>query len=182
MCWGGWLSPKSSTMVDMWTLFLELTMNRVTGVIEAVIPWWQEVWKRETQLTQSSKCFIYVFKYSLSGGFMKNTSVLNIWLLHLYKIPLLFFSNIQILNLCWQNPYFTCETSTLMVSVHAETNTTFIQVDILFRQIIKAQNSLAHHDSFIIGMMTQVSQCGPLPGFSQNHGKDRGFIFCLTWG
>lgn len=36
------LSPNSSTTVDLLMLFLELRMDRMTGIIEAVIPWRQD--------------------------------------------------------------------------------------------------------------------------------------------
>lgn len=83
--WGAFFISQSSTIVDMFTLFLELTMKRVIGMIEAVISRWQDTWRRETQLTQPPKCFTYIFKYGLSWGFMKNPSDLNMWLFDLYR-------------------------------------------------------------------------------------------------
>lgn len=91
VCGGSLYFPQSLTTVDLLTLFLDLRMNRITGISEAVISRWQDTRRRGIQLTQSFRCFTYVFKYDLSWGFMKSAPEWNIWLFHLHRRHLLFF-------------------------------------------------------------------------------------------
>lgn len=72
-----YLSQRSTT-VDLLTWFLELRMNQITGIIEGEIPWWQDVWRRGTQLTQPSRCVTCIFKYVLSQCLMKDSPKLDI--------------------------------------------------------------------------------------------------------